>query len=219
VWFSYLNEQQLFHVRFSSPECWYVLYFTLVRSKLEYASVVWNSITSTDANKLEHIQQKCASVCFYRFFLYVLYTYTDALEKLILQSLHRRDTMLMHFFLLRSIMALNTGLPFWKILAFVFLPAILGTSNCLVFVYLINTVLLLSAPVLPTWWVKISTYLRSETFLSITFILIYLKLLIMFVHTPYVLCYIVLRYHVLVTTLVWVFAYFSVLICYFIQCL
>jgi hypothetical protein len=28
--------------RFSSLECLYVLYFTLVRFKLDYASVVWN---------------------------------------------------------------------------------------------------------------------------------------------------------------------------------
>jgi hypothetical protein len=36
---------------------------------LEYASVVWNSITSTDAKKLESIQQKFATVCFYQFSL------------------------------------------------------------------------------------------------------------------------------------------------------
>jgi hypothetical protein len=71
-------------------ECLYVLYFTLVRSKLEYASVVVNSITSTDANKLERIQQKFASVCFYRFVPHVPYTYNDALEKLSLQSLRKR---------------------------------------------------------------------------------------------------------------------------------
>jgi hypothetical protein len=30
----------------------------LVRSKLEYASVAWNSVTITDSNKLEHVQRK-----------------------------------------------------------------------------------------------------------------------------------------------------------------
>jgi hypothetical protein len=66
---------------FSSLECLYVLYFTLVRSELEYASVVWNSVVSTDANKLKRTQQKFMSVCFYRFLLHVPYTYTVALEK------------------------------------------------------------------------------------------------------------------------------------------
>ncbi|PNF36364.1 hypothetical protein B7P43_G18042 [Cryptotermes secundus] len=74
--------------RVSSLESLFVLYFTL-GSKLEYASVVRNSITSTDANKLEHIQQKFASVCFYRFFPHISYNYTDALEKLSLHSLHK----------------------------------------------------------------------------------------------------------------------------------
>jgi hypothetical protein len=46
-----------------------VLYFTLVKSRLEYASLVSNSITSTYASKLERIQQKFASVCFYCFSL------------------------------------------------------------------------------------------------------------------------------------------------------
>jgi hypothetical protein len=73
--------------RFSSLECLYVLYFTLVRSRLEYASVVWNSVTSTDANKLERIQQKFAFVCLYRFFPQVPCGYTFALEKLSLLSL------------------------------------------------------------------------------------------------------------------------------------
>jgi hypothetical protein len=106
----------------------------------------------------------------------------------------------MHFSLFRFIVVLNPGLPFWKMLAFVFLPAILGTSHCLVFVPLINTVLLLGAPMMSTQWVKISTYSQSKRFLSITFILSNLKLLIIFVHTPNVLCYVVLSYHILVTT-------------------
>jgi hypothetical protein len=42
----------------------YILYFTLARSKMEYVSVVWNSVTSTDSTKLERIQQKFASVVF-----------------------------------------------------------------------------------------------------------------------------------------------------------
>jgi hypothetical protein len=68
----------------------YVLYFTLVKSKLKYASVVWNCIMSTDANKLERIQQMIASVCFYRLFPHVPCSYTFALEKLSRHSLRTR---------------------------------------------------------------------------------------------------------------------------------
>jgi hypothetical protein len=75
----------------------------------------------------------------------------------------------MHFSWFRSIVVSNPARPFWKMLAFLFLPAILGTSHCLEFVPLINTVLLLGAPVLPTRWVKISTYLQSEQFLLVIF--------------------------------------------------
>jgi hypothetical protein len=45
-------------LRFSSFDCLLSLYIVLVRSRLEYASVVWNLITFTDSEKLERIQQK-----------------------------------------------------------------------------------------------------------------------------------------------------------------
>jgi hypothetical protein len=66
---------------FSTVECMLRLYTTLVRSKPEYASVVWNSITSTVANKLERIQQSFAALCFNSFFPQVHFPYTLALEE------------------------------------------------------------------------------------------------------------------------------------------
>jgi hypothetical protein len=41
---------------------------------------------------------------------------------------------LMHSFLFRSIEALYSALPFWKMLVLLFLLAMLGTSQCLVFI-------------------------------------------------------------------------------------
>jgi hypothetical protein len=78
---------------------------------MEYASVVWNSITSSDANKLERIQQKFASVCFYRFFLHVAYNYIVALQKLCLHSLRKRRYYLDDLFLFRSAVASNLAPP------------------------------------------------------------------------------------------------------------
>jgi hypothetical protein len=73
----------------------------------------------------------------------------------------------MRFFIsFRSIVVLNPAFPSWKMLVFVILLTMLGTSQRLAFVPQINTVLLLGAPMLPTWWVKSSTYLQSEWFLS-----------------------------------------------------
>jgi hypothetical protein len=52
----------------SSLDCIPMLYFTVVRPKLEYASVIRNSITSADVNKPEGIQRKFAAQFYNRFF-------------------------------------------------------------------------------------------------------------------------------------------------------
>jgi hypothetical protein len=54
-----------------------MLHCTLVRHKLQYASVVWNSITATDG-----IQRLFLSVCHRRFFHNFEYDYVNALNYL-----------------------------------------------------------------------------------------------------------------------------------------
>jgi hypothetical protein len=67
-----------------------VLHFVLVRFKVEYASMVWNSITSADANKLERIQKKITALCFKCFLPQVNYCHGLALERLKLHTLQKR---------------------------------------------------------------------------------------------------------------------------------
>jgi hypothetical protein len=75
---------------FSTMYSLLVLYFALVQSKLEYASVARSSVTITDSNKLEGVQRIFSTHCHKRFFQYVEYHYDNILEKLNLQTLHIR---------------------------------------------------------------------------------------------------------------------------------
>jgi hypothetical protein len=85
-----------------------VLYTALVRPRLEYASVVWNSITTTDSKKFERIQQKFAYVCFYRLFPYLAYSYNFTLTKLNLPSLCTRRHHLDALFLIQAYRGLKS---------------------------------------------------------------------------------------------------------------
>jgi hypothetical protein len=97
---------------FSSLECMLRLYITLVRSKLEYAPIIWNSITSSDASKLERIQQRFATLYFNRFFLKVHYYYSLALEDLKLHILRMRRYRFDALFLLKSTLVSNSAFSF-----------------------------------------------------------------------------------------------------------
>jgi hypothetical protein len=75
---------------FSTFDSFLFFYVTLVTTELEYASSVWNSITTTDASKLEGVQQKFVALCFSRFFPHTSYNYASPREHLKLHTLQVR---------------------------------------------------------------------------------------------------------------------------------
>jgi hypothetical protein len=94
----------------------------------------------------------------------------------------------MHFFFVQAYRGLKSCTSLLENVS-LRVPTRLGTSQPLALVPQINTVLLLGAPMLPTWWVKILIYLQSERFLFVIFYNFVLKLLIIFkalVPNPYV---------------------------------
>jgi hypothetical protein len=68
-----------------------MLYFALVRWKLEYGSAAWNSVTITDSNKLERTQRKFAAIFHSRFFFQDMQNhYNNLLERSNLLTFHNR---------------------------------------------------------------------------------------------------------------------------------
>jgi hypothetical protein len=86
---------------FSTLDSIRILYLTPVRPKLEYASIVWNSIKSTDAKQLEGIQQKFVAQSQNHFF--TLDHVRIFLNFLSLIPCTTEDFILMHCFLFLSI--------------------------------------------------------------------------------------------------------------------
>jgi hypothetical protein len=54
---------------FSIPHSLCVLHATLVRPKLEYTFVAWNSFASADLSKLERVKRKCSALCHNRVYV------------------------------------------------------------------------------------------------------------------------------------------------------
>jgi hypothetical protein len=123
---------------FSSIGSLYMLYCTLIRCKLEYASVVWNSVTTTDANKLERIQQKFAALCYNRPPL----PKSISLIPMLLSTLNsilyvREEITSMLFSLFKFTLVLNSARLYWKLLAFM---SLLGTSRDFPLFYVCPTI-------------------------------------------------------------------------------
>jgi hypothetical protein len=64
---------------FSSLHSLLTLYCTLGILKLQYASVAWNFITSSDARKMERIQRQFVSLCHHCFLSHQDYSYGNVL--------------------------------------------------------------------------------------------------------------------------------------------
>lgn len=67
-----------------------ILYLALARSNLEYASIAYNSVTSTDSKKLEH-KKNLAALCHNKFFQDVEFYYGSTFPKLNLQTIKIRS--------------------------------------------------------------------------------------------------------------------------------
>jgi len=75
---------------FSTLESSLILYLELVRCELAYAAILWHSISSTDARKLEYVHRNFIALFHNRFFTHDQVTDEDFLKFTNLHTLHDR---------------------------------------------------------------------------------------------------------------------------------
>jgi hypothetical protein len=167
----------------------FTLHINLIRSKLEHASVFWNSITSTDANKLERIQQKFAVLCFNCFFPNVHHSHAYTLHAYEEEEKHMRYSLFKFALLLNSV-------HFWNLFFFESLLTISETFLCSISTLKVKIALLLDAVQLIKLW-KL-TYLEPKQFPLITFyngVLVIIKIFLVFkMHVYFFFSYSILVY-------------------------
>jgi hypothetical protein len=96
---------------FSTLETSLMLYLELVSCELAYAAILWNSITSTDARKLENVHQNFIALCHNRFFTHDQVTDEDFLKFVNRHTLHARGLYLDTLFVF--VKSKNVTFLFW----------------------------------------------------------------------------------------------------------
>lgn len=76
---------------FKNPYCLLTLYFSLVRSVLEYNSVIWSPYYKVHINRIERVQSKCLNMLFFRLgWNRKVRSYVNRLKRIKLTSLEDR---------------------------------------------------------------------------------------------------------------------------------
>lgn len=142
---------------FSSVEDLSMFYFTSIRSRLEYASVARNILTSTDANQLERNHRKffpCAIII-----SQIRYRYANDLDHQNFYALATRRRHTDALFSLMFLMVLNVVLPCLKLLAYAHLFEILWILICLQLASHVKFIAVLDEDYLQILFIKTLIYL------------------------------------------------------------
>jgi hypothetical protein len=148
---------------FTTMDSLLTLYFALVISRFEYASVSWNTLTSSEASKLARIQ-RVFSVVLQSFLSTnsMWASYVSALDRLNSHTLCSRGRHLYEFFLVNVYNGFKCFLPYSKLLEFAFVFEIVETFLCLLLFYHIKVVRLLELHQSQIPFAKIPMYLAIK---------------------------------------------------------